>query len=176
MATKKKAAKKGPTKSSYADFLIKKKGGAGPRGSSSSFLDPRTADGTVLGTVLSTSMWIGDVIASQTNLRRNAFVCPYDIIPLAIDFNNLAVAGGTPTARLQNVTDTTTVFAATNLTTAAGVRNSTPPTPAAGTTATIIPKNKNLEVQVTTAGGVTITGMWAVFTYMIAGVPDNRTL
>ena len=143
---------------------------------SSSFLDPRTFDGGVIGGTHTINLFIGDVIASQTNLRRSAFVCPYDIIPLALDLNTLAVAGGTATARLQNVTDTTTVFASTNLASAAGVRNTTPPTPAAGTTGTVIPKNKNLELQVTTPGGVTVTGMWAQFTFLIAGVADGRTL
>lgn len=133
---------------------------------------PDSSDGGVIGAVASMSIYGGDVIASQTNLVIMAVKAPFDLVPLSLEICNRAIGGGTPTVGLFNSTDSIDIFANAN-TGASGVPVSVS-TQVTGEK--IVNKGDIMQLRVTTAGGVTATGVMVVLTYESAGAPSNRTL
>ncbi len=138
-------------------------------GASTSFLTPDKSDGVVLGGVQTVTLFGGDVPISQTAQRRAGFKTPYEIVPLALDCDNLARVA-TAQVKLRNVTDTADVFANITVNSAGNTRTTTI---VAGQTT--IQKGDILELQATTDGSGTITALQCYVTYLASGVPDNRT-
>jgi hypothetical protein len=137
--------------------------------SSTNLLSQDRTDGVVIGAPVTVTLFGRDVAISQTNQRRAGFKAPYDLIPLSFQVDNTARVA-TASVKLRNVTDAADVFANVVATSASAVRSTTV---VAGQT--IVQKDDVLELQATTDGTGTITDLQAQFTYIAAGVPDNRT-